>query len=269
MAIERWEEYEDEELVVEALLGKAAAFDALVVRYRSAVLAAVVRRVSSRAVAEDICQEAFLRAFRALPKLQDPSRFAAWLHAIARREVIRHAPGEARAASYTPLDEQSLEHSGAMDASGWDSVERLEEGEWVRQALKALPEELQLVLILRYWSEMPLERIASFLGRPISTVKWRLYHARALMRQRLSGQPDGGNARQHPDGSHKLPSRTPSSARGRADAQEAGGGHHCLKESHRDTQHTWRNRNEPAAQWNEPRTAAHRAHAGQGSGAGP
>src|SRR3712207_1013185 len=108
MAVERWDEYEDAELVAEVLLGDANAFDILVQRYRSAVLAAVLRRVSTRSVAEDICQEAFLRAFRALPRLQDPRRFAAWLHAIARREVIRHGPGEARAASHTPLDEESL-----------------------------------------------------------------------------------------------------------------------------------------------------------------
>lgn len=185
MAGERWQDYEDAELVVEVLLGKTAAFDELVARYRAAVFATVLRLVPSRAVAEEICQEAFVRAFRALPMLRDPFRFPAWLHAIARREVVRHGPVEARAAGHLPLDEQVLEQGVASGPSGWETVQRQEEGEWVRQAMAALPEEFQLVLTLRYWADMPLDQIAAYVGRPLSTVKWRLHRARALMRQRL------------------------------------------------------------------------------------
>lgn len=186
MAIERWQEFADEELVVAALLGEIAAFDVLVLRYRQAVLAAVQRQISHRALAEDICQEAFLLAFKALPQLADTRRFGAWLHAIARRQAIRRSRGEARAAAHTPLDELILEHSQVLSESGWDRLEREEELEAVRQAMATLPEEFQLVLRLRYWSEMPLERIAAFLGLPLSTVKWRLHRARALMRERLT-----------------------------------------------------------------------------------
>src|SRR5262249_22049072 len=152
-------------------LGKAAAFDELVSRYRPAVFAAIRRQVSSQAVAEDICQEALLRAFRALPMLRDPSRFPAWLHAIARREVLRRGPGESRAADHAPLDEHVLDQSPFVGQPAWDALERREEAERVRQAMATLPEEFQLVLTLRYWAEMPLERIASFLGRPLTTVK--------------------------------------------------------------------------------------------------
>src|ERR1700730_2785255 len=132
VAIERWQEFEDEQLVVAALLGDIAAFDVLVLRYRPAVLAAVSRQISRREMAEDICQEAFLLAFKALPQLADRSRFPAWLHAIARRQAIRHSRGEARA-SHSPLDELILEHSEVLGQSGWDALERKEEQEWVRQ----------------------------------------------------------------------------------------------------------------------------------------
>jgi RNA polymerase sigma-70 factor, ECF subfamily len=185
VAIERWQEFEDEKLVVAALLGDIAAFDVLVLRYRPAVLAAVSRQISRRELAEDICQEAFLLAFKALPQLADRQRFPAWLHAIARRQAIRHSRGEARV-SHTPLDDLILDHSEVLSQSGWDALEREEEQEWVREAMGSLPEEFQLVLRLRYWSEMPLERISAFLGLPLSTVKWRLYRARALMRERLT-----------------------------------------------------------------------------------
>ena len=185
MAFERWQEFEDEKLVVAALLGDIAAFDVLVLRYRPAVLAAVSRQISRRELAEDICQEAFLLAFKALPQLTDRSRFPAWLHAIARRQAIRHSRGEARA-SHSPLDELILEHSEVLGQTGWEAVERKADQEWVREAMATLPQEFQLVLTLRYWSEMPLERISAFLGLPLSTVKWRLHRARALMRERLT-----------------------------------------------------------------------------------
>jgi RNA polymerase sigma-70 factor (ECF subfamily) len=202
VAIERWQEFEDEELVVASLLGEIAAFDVLVLRYRPAVLAAVSRQISRRELAEDICQEAFLLAFKALPQLTDRRRFPAWLHMIARRQAIRYNRGEARA-SHTPLDELILEHSEVLADPGWDALERQEEQEWVRQAMATLPDEFQLVLSLRYWSEMPLERIAGFLGLPLSTVKWRLHRARELMRARLlaaHAEPTDGIHRDAQDG---------------------------------------------------------------------
>lgn len=209
MAFERWLEFEDEKLVVAALLGDIAAFDVLVLRYRSAVLAAVSRQISRRELAEDICQEAFLLAFKALPQLADRSRFPAWLHAIARRQAIRHSRGDARA-SHSPLDELILEHSVVLGQSGWDALERKEAQEWVRQAMATLPEEFQLVLTLRYWSEMPLERISSFLGLPLSTVKWRLHRARALMRERLTAalaEPTSDTLRNENDQRTERPQR--------------------------------------------------------------
>lgn len=186
MAVEQWREYEDAELVVEALLGKGTAFDELVFRYRPAVLAAVLRQVPSRAVAEEVCQEALVRAFKALPMLRDPMRFPAWLHSIARREVIRQGPSESREASHAPLDEEALDRGASGGHGEWEALERRLEAERVRQAMAALPDEFQLVLTLYYWAEMPLERISAFIGRPVSTVKWRLHRARALMRARLA-----------------------------------------------------------------------------------
>lgn len=189
MAGERWRDYEDAELVVECLVGNHAAFDGLVERYRAAVLATVLRLVPSRDVAEEICQETFVRAFRALPLLRDPFRFPAWLHAIARREVVRHGPREARASDHLPLDDTSLAPAPHSAPSAWEQVERRETGAAVRQVMAALPEELQLVLALHYWAEMPLEQISRFVGRPVSTIKWRLFRARALMRQQLAANP--------------------------------------------------------------------------------
>lgn len=184
MGIERWQEFADEELVVAALLGEIAAFDVLVLRYRPGVLAAVSRQVSNPGLAEDICQETFLLAFKALPQLSEARRFGAWLHAIARRQAIRVSRGEARTA-HSPLDELILSHSEVLADSSWDSLVRKEQHASIREAVAALPEEFQLIVRLRYWAEMPLARITAFLGLPLTTVKWRLHRARALMREHL------------------------------------------------------------------------------------
>jgi RNA polymerase sigma-70 factor (ECF subfamily) len=185
MAIEHWQNFSDAELVVAAVYGEIAAFDVLVLRYRPGVLATIARQVSQRGIAEDICQESFLLAFKALPQLSDASRFGAWLHAIARRQAIRTGRGEARAA-HSPLDELILAHSEVLGQSGWETLEQKEQQAWVREAVAQLPEEFQIVLRLRYWGEMPLERIAAYLSLPLTTVKWRLHRARALMRERLT-----------------------------------------------------------------------------------
>jgi RNA polymerase sigma-70 factor (ECF subfamily) len=205
VSLERWREFPDEDLVVAALLGEIAAFDVLVLRYRPAVLAAVSRQIFQRGLAEDICQEAFLLAFKALPQLGDPSRFAAWLHAIARRQAIRRSQGETRRASHVPLDELILEHSEVLADPGWERLEAKEVAEDVRRAMATLPDEFQLVLRLRYWSEMPLERIAAFLSLPLTTIKWRLHRARSLMRTALERDA----ARDSPDGRLEHECRNP------------------------------------------------------------
>jgi RNA polymerase sigma-70 factor (ECF subfamily) len=184
VSVEQWQGLPDGALVIASLAGEIAAFDALVLRYRPAVLAAVRRRCGSHALAEDVCQEAFLRAFKALKHLRQPEQFAAWLHAIARREVIRLGNGEARTA-HSPLDEQILGQSAVLGETDWHTLVLHETQLEVRDALATLPEEYRLPLVLHYWHEMPLEQISRFVGKPVSTIKWRMFRARAMMRAHL------------------------------------------------------------------------------------
>src|SRR5688572_11814899 len=86
----------DEELVVAALLGNLAAFDELVRRFRPAVRLTARRYVDGEDAVEDLCQEAFLRAFKALPHLEEVDRFGAWLHAIVRNLALRQRQNATR-----------------------------------------------------------------------------------------------------------------------------------------------------------------------------
>src|SRR5437588_8017316 len=84
-----WADLTDEELVAATRLGSLAAFDELVRRFRPAVRLTARRCAGDEDAVEDLCQEAFLRAFKALARLEDPSRFGAWLHAITRNLALQ------------------------------------------------------------------------------------------------------------------------------------------------------------------------------------
>lgn len=171
----------DEVLVLAAVLGDLEAFGELAARYRAAAVRAA-QSIVGREDAEDVAQDSLLLAFKALPSLEAPSKFAAWLGAITRHRALRHVRREqALRAGRVGLDEVLLEHVGALSRP----LLAVGESEELRLALEQLPEDYALVLRLRYLDEMPLKRIAAFLGVPVSTVKWRVHKGKEMLRGRL------------------------------------------------------------------------------------
>ena len=171
----------DEVLVVAAILGDLEAFGELAARYRAAAVRAA-QAVVGREDAEDVAQDALLLAFKALPSLEEPSKFAAWLGAITRHRAVRFGRREhTLRAGRVGLDEVLLEHVGALSrplVGEGDSEE-------LRLALERVPADYALVLRLRFLDETPLKRIAAFLGVPVSTVKWRVHRGKQLLREQL------------------------------------------------------------------------------------
>jgi RNA polymerase sigma-70 factor (ECF subfamily) len=178
----------DEVLVVASILGDLDAFDELASRYRAAAVRAA-QSIVGREYAEDVAQDALLLAFKALPSIEDPSRFAAWLGAITRHRALRLSQRElARERTHLGLDEVLLSE---VDALARPFVSEGETEEF-RLALEHLPDDYALVIRLRFLDEMPLKRIAAFLGVPVSTVKWRVHRGKALMREQLELFKNGG-----------------------------------------------------------------------------
>src|ERR671933_2461697 len=104
----------DEVLVVAAMLGDLSAFDELCARYRAAVVRAA-QGIVGRADAEDVAQDALLIAFKALPTLEAPSKFAAWLAAITRHRALRFSRRErAHHSGRVELDEAPLADPGGL-----------------------------------------------------------------------------------------------------------------------------------------------------------
>ncbi len=180
----------DEVLVVAAIVGDLKAFDQLVRRYRAAVMRVAVS-VVGREHAEDVAQDAWLLAFKALPSIEEPRKFAAWLSAITRHRALRFGRSEGKLkAQRVALDDVLIEKLEALSKPLTESIDNLE----LRAALESLPSDYALTLKLRFLDEMPLERIAAFTGAPLSTVKWRVRQGKKLLRQKVeAGSLTEGN----------------------------------------------------------------------------
>jgi RNA polymerase sigma-70 factor (ECF subfamily) len=175
-------EIPDELLVIEAILGDFDAFDELALRYRAAVVR-TAQGIVGRDDAEDVAQDALLLAFKALPSIEDPTKFAAWLSAITRHRALRFNKREnAHKQGRIELDELLLEQIGALAGPMLDEHAGDEE---VRLALENIPADYALVLRLRFQDEMPLKRIAAFLGMTLSTAKWRVHRGKQLLREQI------------------------------------------------------------------------------------
>lgn len=172
----------DEVLVVAAILGDLDAFDELASRYRAAVVR-TAQSIVGREDAEDVAQDALLLAFKALPSIEEPPKFAAWLSAITRHRALRFSKRErSHQAGRIDLDEFLLEQ---VQALGHPLVARPEGDDELKLALENVPADYALVLRLRFFDEMPLKRIGAFLGAPLSTVKWRIHRGRQLLREQI------------------------------------------------------------------------------------
>ncbi|MBM3458254.1 MAG: RNA polymerase sigma factor, partial [Armatimonadetes bacterium] len=179
-----WDSLEDEDLVLAAAVGQMEAFDALVGRYRRPALAVAGAIVGARR-AEDVVQDALLLAFKALPQLEDPARFGAWLASITRYRALRVARGAERReeTGHSALDQAILGWDSEKDPGALAETAVLQRD--VAEALERLPEEIQVPVRLHYFEYMAAREIAEFLDLPLSTVKWRLHRGRTLLREEL------------------------------------------------------------------------------------
>ncbi|HJX92266.1 MAG TPA: RNA polymerase sigma factor [Pyrinomonadaceae bacterium] len=171
----------DELLVVAAILGNLEAFEQLVVRYRPAVVR-LARTIVGADYAEDVAQDSLLLAFKALPTIEEPNKFAAWLSAITRHRALRFTKSETTHMSKrVALDEALLEKIEALAKPVADK----ERDQSMMEALDSLPADYAMPLRLHFLDDMPLARIAAFMGVPLSTVKWRIHQGKKLLRAQL------------------------------------------------------------------------------------
>ena len=178
----------DEELVAQASAGDTDSFNQLILRWERPIYALAYRVIGREKDARDVCQETFLRAFRALPGFRGQSKFSSWLYRIALNLCRDWMCKQRR----TPVVQAPEGVDIADMASERGPVESIEElvacrqlGAVVAGAMKRLPEEQRTAIVLKEYHGMTFQEIAELQGCPLSTVKTRLYQGLTVLRRHL------------------------------------------------------------------------------------
>ena len=180
-------------IVAAAVQGSEHAFQTLVERYQRPVFSLVVRMVRDPGIAEDVTQEVFVKAWRALARYDPRRRFASWLFKIASNAAIDHL--RRKQLPTTPIETGDPDKSSILDrtpderAESADTlVKRRELKAALEEAIAALRPEYRLVVLLRFKEELPYREIAEVTGMPLGTVKTNLRRARREIEDRLRGE---------------------------------------------------------------------------------
>lgn len=183
----------DEQLVARAIEGDLDAFNQLVLRWERPIYALAYRVIGREEDARDICQDTFLRAFRAIKGFKGQAKFSSWLYRIALnlcRDWIRRERRAPLAQAPEGLDPMELASEQPAPIESLDeTVSRREMTTAVARAMASLSEDQRTAVILKEYHGLTFQEIADMLGCPLSTVKTRLYQGLSVLRRELG--PEG------------------------------------------------------------------------------
>ena len=186
----------DQQLVERAQLGEKRAFELLVIKYQRKVERLLSRMVRDHGEVEDITQEAFIKAYRALANFRGDSAFYTWLYRIAVNTAKNYLVTQGRRApTSTEFDADEAENfeeaDGLRDLNTPESVLMSKQiAQTVNTAIDALPEELRTALTLREIDGLSYEEISEIMDCPIGTVRSRIFRAREAVATQLRPQLD-------------------------------------------------------------------------------
>jgi len=182
--------YTDKELVQRVQQGDKKSFDLLVLKYQNRIIKLVSRYVREQSDAMDVAQEAFLKAYRALPNFRGDSAFYTWLYRIAINTAKNHLVSMSRRPAEAHLENSD---GDAIDIEelqkDFDNPENLLLAEEIKQtiltAMNKLPEDLRVAITLREIDGLTYEEIAEAMDCPIGTVRSRIFRAREAVDAKL------------------------------------------------------------------------------------
>lgn len=172
------------QLIARIQSGECELFDRLVEEYQDRLASFVQRTLGDREASRDVCQEAFLKAWKAIDRFRGEARFSTWLFTIARREALLHLrrSGDRR--------EENLGLHETLAAEETRSGDPIVEAR-LAACLGRLPEIQRSALHLHYMEERDVSEIAGILGRPEGTVKSDLARGREVLRKMLEEDTQG------------------------------------------------------------------------------
>ena len=185
----------DHQLVLRVQKGDKRAFDLLVLKYQYRLQAIVSRFIRDTDEVADVTQEAFIKAYRALPKFRGDSQFYTWLYRIAINTAKNYLVSKSRRPANTDLDiedaEQYTVNEKLIDEASPENFIMTEElSQIIKESLNQLPEDLRTALTLRELEGMSYEDIAAVMGCPVGTVRSRIFRAREFIDKHVLGESD-------------------------------------------------------------------------------
>ena len=180
----------DTAIIEKVLKGDTASFEMLILKYQSKLFATSMNIVKNRELAEDITQEAYLKAFQKLDTLKDREQFFPWIKRIALNIALNHFEKEKRVVDIENDDDEggSFFDNITTGESAEDLTLKDELHKYVRNFVEALPDKLRVVIMLREVEDMSYEEIAEMMNIPLGTVRSRLFNARQIIKDRLINQ---------------------------------------------------------------------------------
>jgi RNA polymerase sigma-70 factor (ECF subfamily) len=180
----------DHQLVLRVQKGDKRAFDLLVLKYQYKLQAIVGRFVRDADEVADVTQEAFIKAYKALPKFRGDSQFYTWLYRIAINTAKNYLVSKSRRPANTDIDVEDAEQFAGNDklidqTSPENSMMTDELAAIIKSSLNSLPEDLRTALTLREFEGMSYEDIAAVMGCPVGTVRSRIFRAREFLDERV------------------------------------------------------------------------------------
>lgn len=176
----------DQQLVDQVFKGNKHAFDLLVLRYQHRILALVSRFIRDQSEVEDVCQEAFIKAYKALPKFRGDSAFYTWLYRIAINTAKNHMVTKGRRPPGTDVDlgDSDLAELPSELVDSGSPEDKLSSNELhllINNAIEELPEDLRTAFTLREFGGLSYEEITQIMDCPVGTVRSRIFRAREAL----------------------------------------------------------------------------------------
>ena len=183
---EKYKRYDEQELITRTQNGDAEAFNPLVRKYQQKIYNLIYHKVRDQEAAKDLCQEAFLKAWQALPKFKRQSTFYTWLYQIAVNCSIDFLRQQNKqivfACEELPQNADDVLPMLQVHPSTYQVLEQKELGDIIRIAISHLPPGQRSVFRLRYFHDLPIKMIAARMNKSEGTIKTHLYHARRKLR---------------------------------------------------------------------------------------
>lgn len=188
----------DQQLVAKVQKGDSRAFDMLVLKYQHRIFGLISRYVHDPDEVQDVAQEAFIKAYRALPKFRGDSAFYTWLYRIAINTAKNYLVSRSRRPPGSDVDVEDAEYYASGGAL--HEIETPENALFgaelkavVEAAIRDLPEDLRTAVTLREFDGLSYEDIADIMDCPIGTVRSRIFRAREAIDSRVKEQLEGRN----------------------------------------------------------------------------